>query len=460
MIWGGIGRFFSDNIRWGTIQHQVTLKEDDRTSPLIDALKKVESGHKDHDEIAKWCSELARIFCLYDEDNNGNLDEDEYMKMIEELPLSDELRDSLSHKFHKIDIDHNGCITLREFLFFFLSFPPMKKQLVSNFDQNEPYRNTLDLSILQKLRLWIYKVVTIPSFNMLSKLLYCGDIVLTLIPFCIIYVQVIWADMGSAKLAVLWFLVFYFGAEYVLGLLTCKSKKKFILNGMHIVELISFLPWIVYNLMDCKTERKPSSEHEPFLVGQNGAIGFFLFRILRVIGLTEVISLRTLKENIDIYVQTINLALTSYTPMGWALCFMTIFLSTLVYAFERGDWNGERWIRGEESEQSPFGNFFNCMWYTLVTGTTLGYGDIYPKSYEGKLVGILIVILGLVNITVIINTIGQCFEEIFRDYLENRSKNIQRQRSSYIKQQVDEALEKLNELQRSKSGSSPSGIFV
>jgi len=81
----------------------------------------------------------------------------------------------------------------------------------------------------------------------------------------------------------------------------------------------------------------------------------------------------------------------------------------------------------------------------------LGYGDLYPLSYEGKLVGILIVILGLINFTIIINTIGQCFEEIFRDYIENRNKNIQQQRSKYIKDQVEGVLERLDELQRSKT---------
>jgi len=167
--------------------------------------------------------------------------------------------------------------------------------------------------------------------------------------------------------------------------------------------------------------------------------------------LPDVISCTWLKEDIDIYVQTVNLAFTSYKPMAFSLFFLILFLSTLIYAFERGRWNGEIWIRGEETERSPFSNFFNCIWYTIVTGTTLGYGDLYPISYEGKLVGILILVLGLINLTVIINTIGQCFEEIFRDYLENRSIKIQAQRSRYIKRQVEEALGRLEDLRRSKT---------
>lgn len=266
-----------------------------------------------------------------------------------------------------------------------------------------------------------------------------------------LYIQLISPDIDLEKLTVLWILVSYFAAEYVLGLLTCKNKIKFLVNAMHLLELTSFLPWIIYNFVDWKNQKELSTSLEPFLVRHNGAIGFFLLRILRVVKLPDVVSFTWLKEDIDIYVQTINLALTSYKPMGLSLFFLITFLSTLIYAFERGNYNGEKWVRGEENEGSPFANFFNCVWYTIVTGTTLGYGDLYPLSYEGKLVGILIVILGLVNITVIINTIGQCFEEIFRDYLDSRSKDIQAQRSHYIKRQVEEALGKLEDLRRSKT---------
>jgi hypothetical protein len=192
----------SDGIKWGAIKNLATMQGDNRTSPLIDALKKVESGHKDHNEIAKWCSELARMFCLYDEDNNGYLTEDEYVKMINELPISEELKDNLSHQFCIIDIDHSKKITLKEFLFFFLSFPPMKKELGSSFDHNEPYRNLFDLSILQKFRLWIYKVVTAPDFNLLSKILFFVDIALSLIPFGILYLQLISPDINVEKLTV------------------------------------------------------------------------------------------------------------------------------------------------------------------------------------------------------------------------------------------------------------------
>merc|ERR1719193_741763 len=275
-----------------------------------------------------------------------------------------------------------------------------------------------------------------------------------------LYLEVFDPNINPEKMFILWFMVLFFAAQYIIGLFTCKSKIKYLVNRMHIAELISFLPWMIYNIFQLSDDGELQSPNHPFFVGSRGAIGFFLIRITKIIKLPSIFPSSTwLQEDIDIYVQTLHLALASYKPLGLLMFFLIVFLSTLVYAFERGVYNGEVWVRHDNpGEASPFSSFFNCVWFTLVTGTTLGYGDFYPKSYEGKLVGMLIVVIGLVNITIVINTIGECFEEIFRTFLENRSKNIKAERAHYIKKQVRLAEKKVEELQKrhskSKSGRS------
>jgi len=37
-----------------------------------------------------------------------------------------------------------------------------------------------------------------------------------------------------------------------------------------------------------------------------------------------------------------------------------------------------------------FGSMSNCMWNVIITLTSVGYGDIFPKSSLGRFVGILI----------------------------------------------------------------------
>jgi len=134
---------------------------------------------------------------------------------------------------------------------------------------------------------------------------------------------------------------------------------------------------------------------------------------------------------------------------------MTIYFSLIIYVFERGEFDpvDSVWKRAGEDYESPFSNFFNCIYFSLVTGTTLGYGDMYPKTYVGKVISLLTVLTGLVNLTFTINIIGDCFEEVFRRFLLSRSKILNNERSMFIRNTVAEAQATLDLMERKHQGS-------
>jgi voltage-gated potassium channel len=41
-------------------------------------------------------------------------------------------------------------------------------------------------------------------------------------------------------------------------------------------------------------------------------------------------------------------------------------------------------------------NFFDALWWSLVTITTVGYGDLYPVTFWGRIIGIIFILLGFV----------------------------------------------------------------
>ncbi len=49
----------------------------------------------------------------------------------------------------------------------------------------------------------------------------------------------------------------------------------------------------------------------------------------------------------------------------------------------------------ENKTNKEFTSFFDTLWYTIVTLSTVGYGDKTPVTIEGKLVGILIILFGV-----------------------------------------------------------------
>lgn len=52
-------------------------------------------------------------------------------------------------------------------------------------------------------------------------------------------------------------------------------------------------------------------------------------------------------------------------------------------------------FRTEKDTNSSINAFFDAFWYTLVTITTVGYGDITPESVGGRLSAIFLLIGGV-----------------------------------------------------------------
>jgi hypothetical protein len=366
--------------------------------------------------------------------------------MIAQLPLSENLRESLSNQYQDIDLDKSGEVSLSEFLYFFLQYKPFRIELSDNFQNNQPYQNKIDLTRMQRARLFIYIILTRPNFNRYSKILYFIDLSLSFVLFITLLFQAICPHSWHQVLdwnedVFLWCVSCFFAAQYVFAVALCKRKWSFITQNYHILELVSFLPFIIY-------------KGGGYTGGDLILNAFVLFRVVRVFQLASMFpqKLGLLEENINIYVDTLNLAWTSYRGMSVFMVLITILLSTLVYAFERGEWieDKKEWIRHGEDSESPFSNLFNCLYFSIVTGTTLGYGDMYPTSYGGKVISVFLVLIGLVNITFVINTIGDCFEEVFRGFLQERTRRIEEERANYILQNVELAQKKIESMKTKK----------
>ncbi len=55
---------------------------------------------------------------------------------------------------------------------------------------------------------------------------------------------------------------------------------------------------------------------------------------------------------------------------------------------------------------SQFANIWNCLWWTLVTMTTVGYGDMVPVTVAGRVIGVLCMIGGPVLMVTLVSIIG------------------------------------------------------
>lgn len=54
------------------------------------------------------------------------------------------------------------------------------------------------------------------------------------------------------------------------------------------------------------------------------------------------------------------------------------------------------------SSSEDLSTIANCMWLIIVTMTTVGYGDFYPKSHLGRFVGVVSCIIGMLLVSLIV----------------------------------------------------------
>jgi voltage-gated potassium channel len=65
--------------------------------------------------------------------------------------------------------------------------------------------------------------------------------------------------------------------------------------------------------------------------------------------------------------------------------------------------------RAEHATNSGFATFGDALWWAIVTLTTVGYGDIVPKSTAGRIDGVMIMITGVAVLGILAGSLASFF---------------------------------------------------
>ena len=60
-------------------------------------------------------------------------------------------------------------------------------------------------------------------------------------------------------------------------------------------------------------------------------------------------------------------------------------------------------------EPEQFKRLADSFWWTIVTMTTVGYGDLAPQTFGGRILAIIIMFFGIILIAVVTGTISSIF---------------------------------------------------
>jgi Ion channel len=60
-------------------------------------------------------------------------------------------------------------------------------------------------------------------------------------------------------------------------------------------------------------------------------------------------------------------------------------------------------------DAGEFGSLWDGVWWAVVTATTVGYGDLYPKTVQGRLIGIVLMFTGIAFLSLLTASVASLF---------------------------------------------------
>ncbi|XP_053261837.1 potassium voltage-gated channel subfamily C member 2 isoform X4 [Podarcis raffonei] len=191
--------------------------------------------------------------------------------------------------------------------------------------------------------------------------------------------------------------VVWFTFEFLVRVVFSPNKLEFIKNLLNIIDFVAILPFYLEVGLSGL-----SSKAAKDVLGFLRVVRFV--RILRIFKLTRhFVGLRVLGH-------TLRASTNEFLLLIIFLALGVLIFATMIYYAER---IGARPNDPSASEHTEFKNIPIGFWWAVVTMTTLGYGDMYPKTWSGMLVGALCALAGVLTIAmpvpVIVNNFGMYY---------------------------------------------------
>ncbi len=140
------------------------------------------------------------------------------------------------------------------------------------------------------------------------------------------------------------------------------GRLRYMVSGYALIDLLAFLPFYI-----------------PFLI----PIDLRFLRILRLFRLIRVLKLGRYSEAMKTFQVVIEKSKEKLILALSILFIVLVLASSMMYYAEH------------DAQPEKFASIPAAMWWAIVTLATVGYGDIYPITPLGKVIGGIVVVTGI-----------------------------------------------------------------
>ena len=229
-------------------------------------------------------------------------------------------------------------------------------------------------------------------------------ILLNVIAVCLESVQNIGNEYKNSFYYFEMFSVFIFGIEYLLRVWSAPAREdlgensnfikrlKYIFSFTGLVDFIAIIPSIIT------------------------IFGGLDLRWLRVLRLLRLLKISNYSSAIEDFFSAIMADWRSFTAALYLVLVALFLSSALMYIAEN------------ESQPDKFSSIPETMWWSLITLTTVGYGDVSPITPFGKIIGAFTAIMGVCTVALLTGIVASAFA------------NQRAQRTAILEAEINQAL--------------------
>ena len=158
-----------------------------------------------------------------------------------------------------------------------------------------------------------------------------------------------------------WVVTIFFSLEYIARLVSIKKPWKYALSFYGIIDFVSTIPLYLSYL----------------LAGSQVLLAVRAFRLLRIFRILKLVKFIGEASQLQ---AALRASRTKIAVFIYVVLILSVILGTLMYLIE--------------GDEAGFTSIPRSIYWTIVTLTTVGYGDIAPQTDLGQFFATIIMILG------------------------------------------------------------------
>ncbi|ETP45637.1 hypothetical protein F442_07976 [Phytophthora nicotianae P10297] len=232
-----------------------------------------------------------------------------------------------------------------------------------------------------------------------------------------------------------------FSFELVGRFLVCPSKLAFLQDFSNWVDFAAVFPFYMESVLAVDN------------AGSFGAI-----RIVRLTRVARVLKMSRYSSAIQVFTQAISISIKPLTMLIFLMSIAMIIFSSAIYFAEYTDdgcradgWMGNCTVDSSGDvntaevaysisaaaavasvsssdacvcvDPNPYQGIATSFWWCIVTMSTVGYGDMTPVTWFGKVIGCCTVLTGMLVLALPITVIGTNFQKVMKSVMHETMKS-------------------------------------